>query len=119
VTTPSGFDPLLPSLAGPAPATPALRFPEGSLTHAQLRDVCAALAPRLRGARRVAVWAEPALAAAVGVVAALIAGVPVVPLNPRSGAKELEHVLADSGAELLIAAAGAELPAAAAALPSL
>jgi acyl-CoA synthetase (AMP-forming)/AMP-acid ligase II len=38
----------------------------------------------------------------VAVVGALLAGVPVVPLNPRIGERELAHVLADSAPDLVI-----------------
>jgi malonyl-CoA/methylmalonyl-CoA synthetase len=59
----------------------------------------------------VAVWATPVLETAVGVVGALLAGVPVVPLNPKSGEKELAHILGDSAPAVVLAAPGDELPA--------
>ena len=56
-------------------------------------------------------WAENSMATAVGVVAALTAGVPAIPVNPKSGHRELAHILSDSAPSAVLAAAGAELPA--------
>ena len=79
---------LFPALAdGAAGARPALRFGSRSLTYAQLAAAAGAVAGRVQHAGRVAVWATPVLETAVGVVGALLAGVPVVPLNPKSGEK--------------------------------
>ncbi|MFI6204934.1 acyl-CoA synthetase [Streptomyces sp. NPDC051041] len=101
-----------PAQAGPPPGAdrPALRFGERSLTYAELAAAAGAVADRIRAARRVAVWAAPAPETAVGVVGALLAGVPAVPLNPKSGAKELGHILSDSAPDLVLTAPGAELP---------
>ncbi|MEV5340754.1 acyl-CoA synthetase [Streptomyces sp. NPDC052676] len=102
---------LFPALAdGAAGARPALRFGDRSLTYAQLASAAGAVAGRVGGARRVAVWATPALETAVGVVGALLAGVPVVPLNPKSGEKELAHILGDSAPAAVLAAPGDALP---------
>ncbi|MEU3728333.1 acyl-CoA synthetase [Streptomyces sp. NPDC033538] len=107
-----------PSPAGTgAPAgRPALRFGERSLTYAELAAAAGGTAGRIRGAGRVAVWATPAMETAVAVVAALLAGIPAVPLNPKSGDKELAHILADSEPSLVLAPPGSELPPALAAL---
>jgi len=107
---------LLPALADP-PDRLALRFgPDSSLTYAELAGVAGALAGRLpRG--RVAVIATPGIATAVGVTAALVAGVPAVPLNPKLGERELAHVLGDAAPEAVLAAPDAALPAALATLP--
>ncbi|ELP68522.1 acyl-CoA synthetase [Streptomyces turgidiscabies] len=92
---------------------PALRFGERSLTYAELAATAGALADRISGAGgRVAVWATPTLETAVGVVAALLAGVPAVPLNPKSGESELGHILKDSSPTLVLTAPGDQLPAA-------
>ncbi|MDX3453407.1 acyl-CoA synthetase [Streptomyces sp. ME02-8801-2C] len=92
---------------------PALRFGDRSLTYAELAASAGVLAERISGAGgRVAVWATPTLETAVGVVAALLAGVPAVPLNPKSGESELGHILKDSSPTLVIAAPGDQLPAA-------
>ncbi|MFF4171898.1 acyl-CoA synthetase [Streptomyces sp. NPDC001744] len=105
-------------------ARPALRFgaapaTAGTLTYGELARTAASLAARIAGARRVAVWATPTARTAVAVVAALLAGVPVVPLNPRVGERELAHILADSEPALLLAGAEDEPPAALAGLPRL
>ncbi|GAA3990815.1 acyl-CoA synthetase [Streptomyces plumbiresistens] len=89
---------------------PALRFGDRSLTYGELGAASGALAARIGGAGRVAVWATSALETAVAVVAALEAGVAAVPLNPKSGEKELGHILADSTPALVLAAPGDELP---------
>ncbi|MFD8915639.1 acyl-CoA synthetase [Streptomyces sp. NPDC059575] len=102
---------LFPALSSPAAAErPALRFGPRALTYAGLAAASGALAARLRGAGRVAVWATPELETAVAVTGALLAGVAAVPLNPKSGERELAHILADSAPSLLLAAPGAELP---------
>lgn len=107
------MSPLFPDLTGDAqaPDRPALRFGDRSLTYAELTAVTGALADRVKGGGRVAVWATPTLETAVAVVAALRAGVPAVPLNPKSGEKELGHILSDSAPSLVLAAPDDELPA--------
>ncbi|NEY35431.1 AMP-binding protein [Streptomyces sp. PRKS01-65] len=103
---------LFPALTEPEAGRPALRFGARSLTYAELAAAAGTVAARVRGADRVAVWATPALETAVAVVGTLLAGVAAVPLNPRSGGKELRHILSDSAPSLLLAAPGDELPAA-------
>ena len=93
-----------------APEQVALRFGGTVLTYGELAAAAGAVARRLGGARRVAVWATPEPATAVAVTAALVAGVAAVPLNPRIGVRELAHIVADSGPELVLAAPDAELP---------
>ncbi|MEV5428984.1 acyl-CoA synthetase [Streptomyces sp. NPDC052701] len=125
----SSFFPALTD--GPADR-PALRFGERALTYGELAAAAGATAGRLRdatgvppagaepGARgRVAVWATPTMETAVAVVAALLAGVAAVPLNPRSGEKELAHILSDSAPDAVLAEPGAELPAPVRGLPLL
>jgi malonyl-CoA/methylmalonyl-CoA synthetase len=107
--------PLFPALAART-ERPALRFGDRSLTHAELADTAGSLALRVAGARRVALWATPTLGTAVGAVAGLLAGVPVVPVNPGSGERELAHVVADSAPALVIAEPGVTLPPVLAAL---
>ena len=110
---------LLPALhdgSGPAAAREAVRFGEPTLTYAQLAAASDALAARLAGAGRVAVWATPTAETVVAVVAALRAGVPAVPLNPKSGARELAHIVADSAPSAVLARAGDVLPPVLAAL---
>lgn len=104
--------PLFPVLAGTAePETgEALRVGAEALRYDELRTAAATVAARVAGAGRVAVWAQPSLATCVGVVGALAAGVPVVPLNPAAGVAELGHIVGDSAPRLVLAAAAAELP---------
>ncbi|MFB7862312.1 acyl-CoA synthetase [Streptomyces sp. NPDC056069] len=107
---------LFPALAAPSDR-PALRFGADTLTYEELARAAGALAPRLLSAGRVAVWATPTAETAVGVVAALLAGVPAVPLNPRIGERELAHILGDSAPGIVLAGAGDDLPAGLAELP--
>ncbi|MER7488439.1 acyl-CoA synthetase [Streptomyces sp. NPDC126497] len=102
---------LFPPLTGGPAGRPALRFGERSLTYGELAPAAGAVAGGLTRARRVAVWATPTLETAVAVTGALLAGVPVVPLNPRSGGRELGHILTDSAPDLVLTAPGDELPA--------
>jgi malonyl-CoA/methylmalonyl-CoA synthetase len=90
----------------------AIRFGERALSYRELRDVAAQLAQRLADCERVAVWATPSLETCVSVVGALTAGTPVVPINPKSGERELGHIVDDSEPSLVLAAPSAELPAA-------
>ncbi|MEW2485476.1 acyl-CoA synthetase [Streptomyces sp. NPDC048411] len=111
--------PLLPALqdgSGPAAPREAVRFGGHTLTYAQLAAASDALAARLAGAGRVAVWATPTPETVVAVVAALRAGVPAVPLNPRTGERELAHIIADSAPSAVLAGAGDVLPPALGAL---
>jgi malonyl-CoA/methylmalonyl-CoA synthetase len=101
---------LFPALAGAPGERVALRFGARSLTYARLAAAAGAVAARVRGAGRVAVWATPELETAVGAVGVLLAGLPLVPLNPKSGEKELGHILADSAPDVVLAAPGAQLP---------
>ncbi|MGW0013761.1 acyl-CoA synthetase [Streptomyces tendae] len=104
------FPALSPAPTGAPADRPALRFGERSLTYAELAAAAGATAGRIGGAGRVAVWATPVMETAVAVVAALLAGVAAVPLNPKSGDKELAHILADSAPSLVLAPPDAELP---------
>ncbi|NJP52258.1 acyl-CoA synthetase [Streptomyces sp. SBST2-5] len=101
---------LFPALTGGPADRPALRFGDRALTYGQLGAAASAVAGRVRDARRVAVWATPELETAVAVTAGLLAGAAVVPLNPKSGEKELGHILSDSAPEAVLAAPGAALP---------
>ncbi|MFF9482891.1 acyl-CoA synthetase [Streptomyces sp. NPDC014733] len=100
-------------------SAPALRFGERRLNYRQLGAVAVPLAERLGGRTRVAVWATPTLETSVAVVAALLAGVPAIPVNPKIGAGELAHIVADSSPDLVLTEPGATLPDALAVLPRL
>ncbi|WP_405555977.1 acyl-CoA synthetase [Streptomyces sp. NBC_01171] len=111
---------LFPALTDPRTAgRTAVRFGARSLSYAELASAAGAVAGRLRGLGRVAVWATPELETAVAVTGALLAGTAAVPLNPRSGEGELAHILADSDPALVLTAPGAELPSVLADLPRL
>jgi malonyl-CoA/methylmalonyl-CoA synthetase len=113
---------LFPALRMP-PATTAktaLRFGDRTISYAELTATAGRLASRLGdlpATARVAVWATPTLDTSVAVVAALLAGVPAVPVNPKIGERELAHILADSSPSLVLADPRAELPDALAQLP--
>jgi malonyl-CoA/methylmalonyl-CoA synthetase len=91
----------------------ALRFGDRSMSYRELASAARGLAGTIAAHERVAVWAHPAIETCVAVVAGLLAGVPVVPLNPRVGARELEHILRDSDPGLVLGAPDgpADLPA--------
>ncbi|MFK0105446.1 acyl-CoA synthetase [Streptomyces sp. NPDC091217] len=108
---------LFPALVDGPTERVALRFGSRSLTYGRLAAAAGALAGRVGDADRVAVWATPELETAVAVVGTLLAGRAAVPLNPKSGDKELAHILADSAPSAVLAAPGAELPPALADLP--
>ncbi|MFC9594842.1 acyl-CoA synthetase [Streptomyces sp. NPDC056944] len=108
---------LFHGLASTSSDRPALRFGADVLTYAELARASGALGGRIGGMGRVAVWATPTPRTAVAVVAALLAGVPAVPLNPRTGERELAHILGDSAPDAVLAGPGDVLPAGLAALP--
>ncbi|MER6103564.1 acyl-CoA synthetase [Streptomyces sp. NPDC001832] len=91
-------------------AREATRFGEHTMTYDRLATASTTLAARLSGAGRVAVWATPTPETVVAVVAALRAGVPAVPLNPKTGTRELAHIVADSAPTVVLAGAGDVLP---------
>ncbi|MFJ2783074.1 MULTISPECIES: acyl-CoA synthetase [unclassified Streptomyces] len=105
----SAFFPAL--AAGADPGRTAVRCGADTLTYGGLARAAGALAERIAGADRVAVWAAPGAHTVVAVVAALLAGVPAVPLNPRTGERELAHVLGDSTPSAVLAGPADVLPA--------
>ena len=109
-------EPLFPRLAEPDDGE-ALWVAGAGATYRELRDAAAGLAAALEGVSRAAVWAEPRLETCIAVVGALAAGTTVVPINPSSGSRELEHIVRDSAPEAVLAPGGSELPAELAALP--
>lgn len=100
---------LLPTLREPGEAL-AVRFPDGELTYAELRGAAGAVADGIAGVERVALWATPTIETVIGVVGALLAGVTVVPLNPKAGEAELGHLVGDSEPGAIVAGPGEELP---------
>jgi malonyl-CoA/methylmalonyl-CoA synthetase len=114
-TTPTGST-LLPPLTDPSDQE-AIRFGEQRLTYRELTGVATHLAELLESKPRVAVWAVSAPESCAAVVGALVAGVPVVPVNPKAGERELAHIVADSSPALILTARGIELPAQLAGVP--
>ena len=51
---------------------------------------------------------EPEIA--VAVIGALLAGVPITPINPKAGTSELKHILSDSDPELVLCPPGIDAP---------
>src|SRR3954469_5542845 len=92
---------LLSGLEAPDGRT-ALRVGEETLSYERLHRAAGAVAQRIAGAGRVAVVAEPTVATCVAVVGALAAGVPIVPINPKSGEREREHILSDSAPDAVL-----------------
>jgi malonyl-CoA/methylmalonyl-CoA synthetase len=70
----------------------------------ELRGIAGAVAAQLEGFRRVAVWADGTIEALAATVAAIEAGVELVPLNPQLGSAELRHIVADSQPEAIAGA---------------
>jgi malonyl-CoA/methylmalonyl-CoA synthetase len=75
---------------------PAVTVADRTLSYAELRSAAGAVATSLSGVSRVAVWAENTLETVVAAVAAVEAGIELVPLNPKLGSAELDHILTDS-----------------------
>jgi malonyl-CoA/methylmalonyl-CoA synthetase len=103
-------EPLFPLLSKPAPDRLALAFPDQSLSYEQLRLAAGMVAGALEGVARVAVIAESRIETCVAVIGALQAGVPVVPLNPRSGISELAHIVGDADPDAVVLAPGDSVP---------
>ncbi|MEM9069013.1 MAG: AMP-binding protein [Myxococcota bacterium] len=86
----------------------ALRTPEGALTYRELQQAAGAHAARLaaRGIAPgdpVAVWATPTLPTLIAVVGQLLGGYVTVPLNPKLGRRELDHILGDASPKVVFA----------------
>ncbi|MCA9615772.1 MAG: AMP-binding protein, partial [Myxococcales bacterium] len=98
---------LFPRLARPD-ARLALAVDDASLDYATLAQAAGGHARFLaeRGISRgdrVAVWADSELSTLVALVGQALAGVVSVPLNPKLGARELAHVLADAKPSAIVA----------------
>ncbi|MGI8505968.1 MAG: acyl-CoA synthetase [Solirubrobacteraceae bacterium] len=101
--------PLFPPLDNP-PERVAISFPDRELPYAELAEASARVASDVTGAERVAVLAEPRPETCVAVIGALRAGVPLVPVNPKSGPRELGHIVGDARPEALLLAPGSDVP---------
>jgi fatty acid CoA ligase FadD36 len=94
---------LLSSLHSPSDDPGAVVVAGRTLSRHDLIGWAGAVAEDLAGLRVVAVHATASLETVVAVTAALLAGVPIVPIPPDSGPVELTHILRDSGAEVVLA----------------
>ncbi|MCI4066878.1 acyl-CoA synthetase [Micromonospora sp. R77] len=95
---------LLPALSGTfGDDADAIRVGDQRSSREAVWSAATALADRIAGSDAVAVWATASMETVVAVVAGLLAGVPVVPVAPDSGAGERDHLLRDSAAALLLA----------------
>lgn len=94
---------LLPTLAGEfGDHADALSVSGEAVSWAQLTRRAAAVAQHLAGMPAVALRATPTLDTVVGVIAGLLAGIPVVPMPADAGPMEREHMLRDSAAAATI-----------------
>ncbi|MFF4495329.1 amino acid adenylation domain-containing protein [Streptomyces sp. NPDC001546] len=89
------------------PDAPALRWDGGELSYARLRTYAERLARRIAGHRAVALCAHRSPELAVALLAVLKSGAGYVPLDPAYPRERLDHMLADSGAGLLLVHSGA------------
>jgi fatty acid CoA ligase FadD36 len=93
--------PLLDALTQPADAPAVVTTAEGALSRHELLGWSAAVAAGLSGVPMAAVRATPTIETIVAITAALLAGVPIVPIPPDAGDLERDHILRDSGAILM------------------
>jgi len=107
---------LLPTLADPTDAE-AITAGGRSISYVELHRAASAVAARVAGHERVAVWATPSLETCVGVVGVLLSAATAVPVNPQIGPMELGHVAADSSPSTVVTAPDSTLPDLLAALP--
>ncbi len=101
--------PFFPRLAAPDDGE-AVRVGSVSLTYRELAAAASGVAGELAGAERAAVWVAPSVEACAAVLGGLAAGVALVPLNPRAGSRELEHIVSDSAPDVVLCPPGSELP---------
>ncbi|GAA2709732.1 AMP-binding protein [Actinoplanes palleronii] len=94
--------PLLAALLQDADLADFVVTPDRRIGRHELLGWACGLAAEIAGRRIVAVHAAPGLPTIVAVTAALLAGVPLVPIPPDAGALERAHILDDSRAELVL-----------------
>jgi fatty acid CoA ligase FadD36 len=100
VTSP--LESLLPGLAAPDDGPEAVRIADVASSREDLLAAAEACAASLIGVRGAVIEAGPTMSTLVGVLGALRAGVAIVPLAPDAGPLERDHVLRDSGAEVVL-----------------
>nr|WP_202422655.1 acyl-CoA synthetase [Gordonia sp. SID5947] len=97
---------MLPTLTPDAPdLADAITVGDDRLSREDLVGAATAVAERIAGARVLAVHARPTTDTVLAIVGCLIAGVAAVPVPPDSGAREIEHILTDSGAQAWLGSA--------------
>jgi fatty acid CoA ligase FadD36 len=93
--------PLLTALYEGRDRADALTVDGRACGYEELLGAAGAVARRAEGTKAFAVEATASLETVAAVVGGLLAGVPVVPIAPDAGPDEREHILRDSGAEML------------------
>lgn len=93
---------LLASLSESADRPAAVTVDDRSMSRAELFAAATAVAGEIAGARIVAVRATASLETVVAVTGCLLAGITVVPVPPDAGPVERDHIMGDSGAELVL-----------------
>lgn len=89
-------------MRGTVGAVTSVIIGDRELSWDELRADADVLAQRISGARAIAVVAEPTAHTVIAILAAMAANVPAVPISADSGVTERAHVLADSGAQVLL-----------------
>ena len=88
--------------AGTSDSAALVSVGDEALSAESLLELADATAERIRGARCVAVCATPSMNTVISIVAALRAGVAIVPIAHDSGRSERDHILNDSGAVAML-----------------
>ena len=93
----------------------ALVIDEHAWSYAELGDAVlqhVALLERvgIESGDRVAVWAQPSPSSAAAMIGNLAAGVTTIPLNPKLGSKEADHIFTDSQPKLAFCSEGFQVP---------
>lgn len=109
--TPSLLHDLLLCAAERAPGSPALKHREQSLTYEALADAAMRFSGALRSigmarGARVAIYIEQRPETVIACFGASAAGGVMVPVNPLLKPGQVAHILADSGAAVLVTSAG-------------
>jgi len=107
-----------------ADSHPALFIGDESWTYAELAGAASEHRALLEQAGvepsdQVAVWAQPDLSTAAAMLGNTLAGVATVPLNPKLGRSELEHIIRDSRPKLAFCVERHEVPHEIVGVPSL
>ena len=106
---------LLTEAAARQPQRPAVASDGCLLTYQELDQLSNKVARALlrlgvAPGDRVGILAPKSAAAVVGIYGALKAGACYVPLDPKAPAGRLSHILRDSGAAVIVADAGQDVP---------